>query len=528
MQAAESQLPRPDDEVTPSLLPSALLLLGLLVALRSLWIALANRLPLNLILGSRYLPLLLGLSVSLGLVAYALFRVRRVGFPARARASLLRWLLVSFVIGWLLFLALVQPFQRIWFDLALGGVVGAWALLVLITTGLGSRLTQIWRVAEFLTFSLCVGLVGTELCLRGWAMFAPSPTTARVGAGPGELVERFRCQPGEVRFGYPCNSRGFYDEEFFRRDPGDSRPLVAAIGDSFSVGMVPHSWHFTSICEEQLDARFDSIGVPGIGPAEYLTLLVEEALPLDPDLVLIGIFVGNDLNVYDALVELPDPGLRAWLQRDQVLLFVLPERISRLRSEAERLESLGRSIASVQGEETELRPDGREQAAQAFPWVLDPGLEEGTLSPDTYHGLETERALQICSQDPVSLELLRESLSAARRAAGETPVRVMLIPDEFQVEDELWEIVSRRTGRPLERTRAQGLLKVWLEDEGFEYLDLLPVLTGVAPLEDGDRHLYHKLDTHFNARGNEVVAGAIADFLREDLERIRELRGSQR
>jgi hypothetical protein len=422
----------------------------------------------------------------------------------------------------------VQPFQRLWFDLALGGVAGAWALLLLVGDRGGPLARRVWSIVELAAFSVGVAALGLELGLRAWAASNPSALTARVGAGPRELVKRFRCQPGEVRFGFPCNSRGFYDEEFMRRDADDATPLVASIGDSFSVGMVPHPLHFTTICETQLDARIDNIGVAGVGPAEYLTLLVEEALPLAPDMILVGVFVGNDLNVYDALVDLPNPRLRAWLQRDHVLLYVLPKRLIRLRSERARLRALRGGAPRSQEAADQRLVLTPEQALAAYPWVSDPSLEESSLSPEAFHRLETERARDICSQEPPSLQLLQKSLRAAKRAAGRVPLAVMLIPDEFQVEDSLWSIVEARAARPLERTRAQALVKAWLAQEGIPCLDLLPVLRTVPPLQDGDRHLYHRLDTHFNARGNEAVAKALVEFLREDIEAIRARREGAR
>jgi hypothetical protein len=33
------------------------------------------------------------------------------------------------------------------------------------------------------------------------------------------------------------------------------------------------------------------------------------------------------------------------------------------------------------------------------------------------------------------------------------------------------------------------------------------------PLEDGNRHLYHLRDTHWNARGNRLAGEALAEFL---------------
>lgn len=39
-----------------------------------------------------------------------------------------------------------------------------------------------------------------------------------------------------------------------------------------------------------------NLGIPGMGPKEYLALLVREGLALEPDAVLLSFFVGNDFS----------------------------------------------------------------------------------------------------------------------------------------------------------------------------------------------------------------------------------------
>lgn len=493
------------------LLPGVAVLLGL----RALFLFLGNSLPLQLVLGPTHMSLGVALLVELVLGLAALMlelgRLRR-GSTGLGWGAALRWALVVCVLSWLLFLVFIPTFQRLWFDLALGLAGGGLASVSLLHGWARGRFPKRLVLVDVVLFSLCTGALGLELGLRVYASSAPSPLFARVGGGPAELVQRFRCEPGEVRFGFACNSRGFYDEEFFRRTDASGPKRVAVVGDSFGVGTVPHAWHYTTITEELTQMQLDNMGVPGVGPPEYLSLVVEEALPLAPDVVLISLFVGNDLSVEDVLSDLPDAGLRGWLQRDQVLLFVLPERMARVAEEHQRV----RSIGAEAGTSTAAQPlakMNRVQAAQQFPFVADPSLEQESLSTETFLRLEVGRAIDICAQDPVSLDLLRSSLLAAREAAGDIPVAVMIIPDEFQVEDELWKVVSTAAGRPLERDRAQRLLGAWLGEQEFPFLDLLPVLRAAQPLGDGKRHLYHAQDTHFNARGNELTAAALAEFL---------------
>ena len=490
--------------------------LAFVLALRATFLALTHRAPLRLILGLKFHALWVGLGLAAALVVACARRERlrrRSGEPCDSPLAVARGLFVVAVCGWLLFVWRVQPFQRLWFDLALGGAAGAWAGLRLLRWELGGHTARLGRVLGSSCFGLCAAALALELGLRAWAHVRPGPLNTRVGSGPRELIERFRCAPGLVHHGFACNSRGFYDDEpeEQRRSAAEANaPWIVAIGDSFNVGMVPHAWHFTTVCEELSGARIYNVGVAGIGPAEYVRLLVDEALPLEPDRILIGVFLGNDLNVVDVLEGLPDPGLRAWLQRDQVLLFVLPERLARLRAERTR-----RAANAPEREPWTARNPGPEAAAAAFPWLADPSLERPTYSTEAFLDLETKRALAICTGTPVAFDLFRRSMLAARRAAGDIPLHVMLIPDEFQVEDPLWELVEQRAGRPLERTRAQRLLTAWLAQQKIPYLDLLPALRRVPPGPDGRRHVYHERDTHFNARGNRVAAEALAEFLAE-------------
>jgi hypothetical protein len=109
--------------------------------------------------------------------------------------------------------------------------------------------------------------------------------------------------------------------------------------------------------------------------------------------------------------------------------------------------------------------------------------------------------------------VLRAS-ACARCAFG-----VLLIPDEFQVEDELWSAITRSAGVPLDRDLATRLLGEWLSAEGIPFVDLLPALRGVPPLDDGRQHVYHRGDTHFNARGNAVAGEGLAQLVEQLLPR---------
>jgi len=478
----------------------ALLTLSTLAAARAAGLALTQRVALVLVLGpAAWLALAACVAATL-LAAWSLVTlVRERSHPPGATWTSLRALLALLVIAWLGFLAWVQPFQRLWLDLAAGTAAGLASAIVLALRRRPLPSSRAVRLADLSIFSLCASLILAELGLRALAAVHPLPILARAGDGPRRTIERFRCAPGTLRFGFACNARGFYD------DPGPpaGQPWIAAIGDSFSLGAVPHAFHYTSVAERELGIPIDNIGVAGIGPPEYVSLLLDEALPRGPDSIVIALFIGNDLVFEDPAAQRPHPRLRRWLERERVLLAVLPRRLSRLSGErgAAHGEHRGAATATTTAESSEP------------PWLDDPLRELPSLSSEAFLRLETARALDVCAGDPPALPELFVLLREARRIASPTPLHLLLIPDEFQVEDPLWAAVQRRAGRPLERDRPQRLLGAWLDREGIAYLDLLPHLRAVTPLSNGRRHLYHLRDTHFNARGNRIAGEALANFL---------------
>lgn len=484
--------------------------LGRALAWRAgLWPALGPR------FGAILIALAAALAISVWALALALKFLRDGGAEATPPLAALRRAFIALAATWLWMLIAVQPYQRLWLDFALAMAAGAWSGWILLARS--ARPTRWGPWLERALAAACAAAGMLELGLRALALASPMPILARGDDAPGRFVERFRCKPNELRFGFACNERGFYDGPLARRAAGEVR--VAAIGDSFHVGSVPHAWHFTSVCEAQLEIEVDNLGVAGIGPPEYLHLLLEEALPLDPSAVVVSLFVGNDLDYAESEADVPSSWLRGWLERERVLIAVVPRRLARMR--AERAHASG-----AMGDVTSQGPAGagapasasREELLSSLPWLADPRLEQPSLSTDAWLRLEQRRALEICRGEPRSLRASCERLRQMKAACGSIPFGVLLLPDELQVEDELWRSVSSAAGVPLERDLPQRLLAEWLTEQEIPFVDLLPALRSVPPLADGKRHVYHVQDTHFNARGNAEAGKALAALVQSLLQ----------
>lgn len=444
--------------------------------------------PLQHILGRGVAAAVLALLVaSLGVELWALARERRA--PRAGGAPALRWAVHVAFWTCVLQIAWLDPFRTTLFQAlaAVGG--GVFAAGLFGARALGPRWPgrAVTRLEVVSTVALVVG-VGGELAARGAARIRPSPLLLVERSGPIEEMEASRFPPGKEHYGSRCNSRGYLDGE---PDPS-VRPFAAVIGDSFGFCCVGHEDHYASVAERRLGrGELYDMGIVGVGADVYLAMLEREALALRPDVVVIALFLGND--VPERPPEPEPPGLRGLLARDSLRSLAFVRRLAALSLEWRRA-------------------DAHEGDA---PWREDPLLEPPGFSEETFLDIEVRRARVIAQEtsvDPVrTLVPVLEDIVAV---AGQVPVLFLLIPDEFQVEDAVWERVASALGRDgLDRDRVQRLLRAAFDERGWRYLDLLPALRAVPPLADGRRHVYHLRDTHFNKRGCEVAGNALADAL---------------
>ncbi len=434
------------------------------------------------------------------LLGWRVWRGGEVAFWSRLRA-----LVIALVLGWLVFLFSGEPFHPPRVAMGMGTALCAFAVLCMLASParrLGLRRPV--RVLDIGLTMLCVVALGLELGLRALSSLLDNPVLMRADAGVAELIGRFRFPPGTPRFGFPCNSLGHYDEEFTPKREGV--PLVVCIGDSFSAGIVPHYFHYTTALERLVPTlRVYNMGLPSLGPAEYLHLLRTEAMPLRPDLVMIGVFVGNDIG-QDSNPK--SPWLASWFNRENVLVSVVPTRLARMWQERRRL---GRTELGIVGEQDAGRAE-LDVMLQRYPYLLDPALEPETHSAVEFLRIEASRAGDVFQpKHAARYPRFFELVDAIVAAAGSTPVMFVMIPDAMQVDDELWRQVGVALPKgEFERDLPQRLLRAHFDAKSYPYVDLLPDFRNVGAGPDGQRHLYQRGDTHINVRGNLRAAAALA------------------
>jgi len=320
-----------------------------------------------------------------------------------------------------------------------------------------------------------------------------------------EGVQRFRFKPHTQYFDKELNSRGFVDDEPFVADKRDL--VVAVLADSFGVGggVVPFDLNFATVAERRLQRAlgqsYDRVAVHNfsvawIGLPEYFYLMLTEALPTNPSIVAICLFVGNDIEA--GFTERAQSAGYALLGNWRAV--ELPRRLWRLSSERRR------GNRAVLGTIDQL-PKGLPS------YLHDYRLEPATFSEQRFMEIEGERSGVCDALRPDIAERYQGVFSLLQKFKTVLRDRmlVVLIPDEFQVNDDLWaKLVATAANRSaLERNLPQRRIAGFCEANSIAVLDLL------GPLREAQRvePAYHLRDTHWNSRGHRVAGEAIADWI---------------
>jgi hypothetical protein len=458
----------------------------LLLAALALRLSVVARRGGTALLGAASLPFLLRLSADAGLAALVAGTVVVAAQPGAGRIAASAAFSVALALGFALPVGVL-------------GIRPQW---------LAAPRRRGFKLLDALVFNLVVALLAAELSVLLVARYSASPLLHfdRVfGGGSGEqavrnILRSFRLKPGTPFFDGRVNSRGYPDDEIFTARPKDF--TVGVLADSFGVGVVPLAYNFTTVAERSLERalspRFQRVavqnfGVASIGPPEYYYLLLNEVMPTNPSLVVLCLFIGNDLGSPLARPEVSMLRLQSWRS------FQLVRRLSALRE-------------TRPGGAVEFTDWGRFSTGVP-PWVLDHRLERPSFSEDRFLQIELEHVGE-CNLGWPELPARHESACRTLKefhAVLRDRLLVALLPDEYQVNDALWQTLLRRIPNPavLRREYPQQQLVRCCESAGIQVLDLLPALREAQ--RSGPT--YHLRDTHWNAHGNRAAGEAIAAWI---------------
>ena len=334
------------------------------------------------------------------------------------------------------------------------------------------------------SFTLSIG--AAELLVR--AFFPPADFE-----GDRQLARRFHPHQrfhqhsphGEFDLRHRYNSQGMHDREHERKKaPGVRRVLV--IGDSFvEAAHVRLEETFASRLEARLASRTPTevinAGRSGFGCAEEYLVLRHFGIEREPDLVVQAFFV-NDLWDDDASaseIEWDEAGIPIRMRgRRSELLRLLHDRLLRI-------------------------------GWRKTPHADMPALLRGVVRDQFMTEPYWQRSLRML-----------EAADALAREHG-AAYMLVLVPVQEQVET----LRARRSGGPdpdIWITDAlQRRLVAWGDAQGILVLDLLDAFIAY-PVDE----TYYVMDGHWNPRGHELAATAIADVVEQQPWFASWLRGS--
>jgi len=292
-----------------------------------------------------------------------------------------------------------------------------------------------------------------------------------------------------------ANSHGHRDVEVsLEKPPRKFRILV--LGDSFTVGAnVQQEESYPKVLEKHLRSSFGSriqvvnAGVGGWQPFQYAQYFEYYGRGFEPDLILIGFFVGND--TFDTYT---DPG--------QLNTAILGHRISR-------------EAAASPFIKLEIFLYDHSNLARLV-------LNRGPTAPSTFVRKQcddfSEQYLSI-QRDRISVHLrykveqrerARNAVHQIRRIqelAGGTPIVVALLPDENQINLALQKRVIPTVGiDQYDFNMPQSMLSEMLHEVDIPTIDVLPAMLA-------DQRCLYMNDTHWLPVGHELAASVIAEGL---------------
>lgn len=357
-----------------------------------------------------------------------------------------------------------------------------------------------WRRMTLGAVSLLLTVLAVEVLL---ARFLPQQTVDHVLAGRAgmyregdsvvtELIPGFSGRERESEFDVAVhlNSQGYRQAELDSRLPVHR---IVAIGDSFTFGHgVEGEEAYPRVLERLLvrelgpEVLVVNAGVPGRWVDEYYLELRERSLTLSPELVILGLFVGNDIDGEDARTH-------RWTEvdaRGRPLEIDIPgERVE----EGYRVQHVKKARWSLpvlrHSHFAQLLFDGVRTVRQGFrPRLKDEFVFAPVYAPETEQALARVEDLLLAMRD-----LCRE------HDAG---FLVLLIPTREQMDAE-----ARARFAALDWEKPQRLLTAFFAQHGIAWLDLRPALAAAA----GPEPLYFARDSHWTPRGHAVAAAAIAE-----------------
>jgi hypothetical protein len=343
------------------------------------------------------------------------------------------------------------------------------------------------------------------------ARFQPQRTMEHVAANHAAMYRRGEIFPFELIPGFSGREReheGEFDVAIDINSLGYRQPEIAAlestavrmvaVGDSFTFGdgveaeeAWPRAVQRAFAERSGLSTEVINAGVPGRWMDEYYLEIANRSLALDPDVVLLGFFVGNDVDGSDAREHV-------WSRVDEKGLPLAVE-VPGLRVEnglrvKAKVKNRWRIPVVRHSHVAQLFFDGGRAIGEIF--FPSPLAEDIVYEPED--SPETKSVV-------ARVERLLLAIAEICREHG-AQLLVVMIPTREQIHPEL-----APDDEPRDWEKPQRHFRAFLDRQEIAFLDLLPLL---RPRRD-EAPLYYRFDAHWTPLGHALAADAIAARLEE-------------
>jgi hypothetical protein len=346
---------------------------------------------------------------------------------------------------------------------------------------------------------------------------------------------------------WTTDSHGFRNTSEIKSKPSEGTYRILFIGDSFVVGYRVDQQEFIGsvledLMQEKVEGKFAALNIEVVNaciqsPGTGLVWLQEHGLTYSPDLVVLGVTLGNDIG--STCVELdPEGPYDVSIREDGLYSIKPPVARSPDMSAAERLGSvylpamafrhdgligtLGGISDSilVKLQQTKLVANLRMLASDTdAPSAIHSSGGDTAFHVrafDVIHGLGSFYIGNGIEEADLCMLRLGEVLQSTNTLLASEGVRlvVVIIPQRFQVNENEWNLTtSRYQLEPLsfDLDRPNRFIMQWCREHNINCLDLTPALQRSAA--NGASLYLLAGDQHWNSDGHRLAAELLSDYL---------------
>jgi lysophospholipase L1-like esterase len=323
---------------------------------------------------------------------------------------------------------------------------------------------------------------------------------------PGANIENFIDKHLEYEVTINTNSLGLRDQVYQKKEVGEKKILV--LGDSFTFGQgVELEESFPRILESKLnseggdddddESKYQVInaGVGGWDQSHELNFLKAYGWDLQPDMIIVAYFIGNDIGTYTGNYQIEDGYLikgkgtkkslrsrtRKWLRLNSALYRI----IKQISQDNVLLAKIAAKTGFVDPFNVELKQFRKE------------------------YDLEVKKAWAETFTEIAGI------IEEVDKNEKDIPLYFVLIPMRRQVQTEEWENVKEvyaLNEEDYDLLKPNKMIKEFLEKRGILMIDLTPELNSKYSAKSNEK-LYFSDDGHLNNKGHYYAGNIIYDAL---------------